>query len=1792
MSLQTNLDIYPYFDDFNQNKDYYRVLFKPGVAVQARELNQLQSILQNQIEKFGDNIFKRGTIIDGCNITLHNNLPYVKIKDLEVDGTPVNVSGYENYHVKNSSGVTAYVVKTSAGYEASAPNLNTLFVHYNSSGTDSNTGTFTADDILTVYSKDYPIIKYKVNNGSSGFSSRDSVVVVPAIAIQNSSGGKTFATNTFVAGHIITNGVANATIVEVDSTSNTDYLVLKLKPLAADLKTANSILWQFYSSDTVVESSNSLAQAKVTGIIGQGAKGTLSVDSVGKITAVTQTSLGSGYYVVPYVGIAPTSDSTVTASAISQVDITPWNYLTTVTVSNTAQLSIGTGYGITVDEGIVYQKGFFSRVAPQLTVVNKYSNTGFNKSVGFITNEAFINSNQDPTLLDNASGTYNYTAPGADRLKLTPELYVMSKEDAESNTDFLPIVEFADGRPYKQNRQTVYNVINEELAKRTYEESGNYVIDPFVLSTKDSSNIQFTSNTFQVSIDPGIAYIKGYRVETATNYIANVAKGIDTVNDPSATIRVGYGNYIRVKQLGGTFPFNTGVQVELHNTAANYLSSLGSISQPTASPIGYCRIRSLILESGEYGSPDAVYRLYVFDVAMNSGKGWNDVRSVYYGGTNKGIADTVLDAANNVLVGDMMNSSLLFKTVNAMKSADTITYNYRTVNQAANAASNGVIQIGLSGEQFPYTGDLSVFEKREIMIIPKSNYLLGANLGGSATVATNSPNIVGSSTTFTNYLNIGDYVKVANATANSIGQIQQVVNNTLLILTSNGSAAVTSGNVVLYMPSNVPISLTSYANRDRTANMNSYGNTLTIDLKSSIYDTSFGSTSANLVAIYNVKREKISYAVKTPNRNKFIRIYNANNKPANTVEGPNTGILQWPMGVADVFRLRNVYVSNGASNTTLVNANTGILYSGTANAFITVTNNRFSNGDSVVYANTSGTTCIGGLTNSTTYYCVYANTSGFALSSSRGGANLTMVANTVSENHSFTGIPLYTTPTTYGVEEVTNDFYIDANHREKQLDNAYICLKTGSNAVSDNTVILVEYDCFTTTGTVKTVSSYPVNDTLKLENMTSTINTMEIPEFIGWTGRYFDLRDQFDLRPISTNTVPLTTDLTSTAIVNPQNPTAAARFDSSSELYFPVPDTNLTANITFYQGRTDRVVLDKNQNFVVKTGIAGNMDTVPSEPIDSITIQVLHIPPYPSLPSALSSDIVKIADTKMVNSAYGQRIKNFRIQNGLNNSEVNEIQNRGYTMSDIALLDKRLRDLENYVAFTLSEAVIKSKFIPSSIVPTQDRYRYGFFVEPYENYQYAGVTNPEFKCVISDHVLNPKLKELNLELTPYTGEQGLFTIPFNEYTICNQADATDGSITGTDSITGVQAIAVTQSIAIVTQGQRSTSYSDGGSIYEDFYYTFSSVAGPVEFYVVSTDNNIAVEVSQATTQNGTYTPTVTSSAALAITAQDITSKGLQGLNGNRPIEHAGSLLTKAYGPASTGAFLEDQFKLLWTHDPINGQYVRIRVFKGANFGSLGQVGTFEYKLYYPSSVSTTETKVVQVPQSFGYVGTVNDVEPRSFTISMSYKYMLPGQIAGAAVQALIADSQKFKISVTGLKPNTYHKFILNNEDHTSKCVQQRQTTSNVDGTLLSDSSGNIILDYYYDAGINEATSDLQLQNKLASAISGTKFFTVESYDKSSVGAGSITVKYYSFLTQDEMSNYIAYLNVSKTATDTSVGSQDYAFTSVFTDTGLNQTINNAINRINRINVNWTGSGYTATGYSIGNMSYIDGFNIQ
>ena len=140
MPQQTNLNVSPYFDDFDPDNDFHRVLFKPGYPVQARELTGLQSMMQNQIEKFGKHFFKEGAKVIPGN-TGYTRLYYCVQLNNTFQGVPVTSYADQLIGTKitgTTSGVTAVVDSVLYPQDSERNNL-TLYVNYLSSNTTNNT---------------------------------------------------------------------------------------------------------------------------------------------------------------------------------------------------------------------------------------------------------------------------------------------------------------------------------------------------------------------------------------------------------------------------------------------------------------------------------------------------------------------------------------------------------------------------------------------------------------------------------------------------------------------------------------------------------------------------------------------------------------------------------------------------------------------------------------------------------------------------------------------------------------------------------------------------------------------------------------------------------------------------------------------------------------------------------------------------------------------------------------------------------------------------------------------------------------------------------------------------------------------------------------------------------------------------------------------------------------------------------------------------------------------------------------------------------------------------------------------------------------------------------------------------------------------------------------------------------------------------------------------------------------------------------------------------------------------
>ena len=144
MAQKTDLNINPYYDDFDQNKNFYKVLFKPGYPVQARELTTLQSILQGQIESFGNNFFKEGSMVLPGDVTFDSQFSAVRLNTLNLG---IDISLYIKNFVGKTitgqlSGVTATVQYVALPSDSSLVDNVTIYVKYINVGFDSQTTTF------------------------------------------------------------------------------------------------------------------------------------------------------------------------------------------------------------------------------------------------------------------------------------------------------------------------------------------------------------------------------------------------------------------------------------------------------------------------------------------------------------------------------------------------------------------------------------------------------------------------------------------------------------------------------------------------------------------------------------------------------------------------------------------------------------------------------------------------------------------------------------------------------------------------------------------------------------------------------------------------------------------------------------------------------------------------------------------------------------------------------------------------------------------------------------------------------------------------------------------------------------------------------------------------------------------------------------------------------------------------------------------------------------------------------------------------------------------------------------------------------------------------------------------------------------------------------------------------------------------------------------------------------------------------------------------------------------------
>jgi hypothetical protein len=460
----------PYFDDFSEDKNFQQILFKPGFAVQARELTQLQTILRGQIEKFGNHIFQQGSVVIPGNSRAELNIPYVKLQPT-FNSVNIDSKAFDGQTVIGASTGIEAIVKTTAGATLSDP-----------------------DTLYIVYTK-----------GSNGLPSNE------------------FETSEEI--FVKSRPNIRATLLETDST--------------------------------------------------------------------------------------------------------------------------GFGALVYVNRGVYFVNGSFVLIDQQVAILSKYTTTP-SASILLKIVETLVESDTDESLLDPANGSFNYAAPGADRVKISLELVVLPLTDPISS-DFVQIMKYQDGILLEQSRHPKYNELERSLARRTFDESGNYIsfgyrpsiVEDFKTRYNNGYSLLGSKDKIAVKVAAGKAYIQGFEVETLSDSViiidkARTADHIESLS--SVSVVPSFGQYLFVTEVTGLPSFRTRETLDLFNAVSSAADKV---------KIGTATVIAIDYHEANTTTANAIFKLFVSDITMTNGA-ISSVGSVEYAGGKAEVLHKIIAPVSGV----------------------------------------------------------------------------------------------------------------------------------------------------------------------------------------------------------------------------------------------------------------------------------------------------------------------------------------------------------------------------------------------------------------------------------------------------------------------------------------------------------------------------------------------------------------------------------------------------------------------------------------------------------------------------------------------------------------------------------------------------------------------------------------------------------------------------------------------------------------------------------------------------------------------------------------------------------------------------------------------------------------------------------------------------------------------------------------------------------------------------------------------------------------------------------------
>lgn len=1042
------------------------------------------------------------------------------------------------------------------------------------------------------------------------------------------------------------------------------------------------------------------------------------------------------------------------------------------TIAPINRTSTSVGSAAKIDAGVYFVRGYFVNVSKETLILDQYSNTPSYR-VGLNINEQIVDVSQDKSLYDNAQGFSNFAAPGADRLKISLSLTSKQLDDFRDE-NFIELFRVEKGKLIQIKNDTESSYIEEILARRTFDESGNYYVSPFKVEPLESLNdnlgngglysegestvndIVASEDNAIIKVSPGKAYVKGYEVPTDTD-LKQLPKPRTTKKVESSSSAFSVGNLLRVNNVRNApnIGLTTNYTVSLFRRRLVNGSTVGT-------PIGIARVYDFSSHIESYQNQASQFNLHLFDIQtysqIISDSPLTSISSGdYIKGNNSGANGFVQSISGQTLIVGQVsgtfiaNESLSINGISSTTSIGTFTsFSIEDVKSLSNDTFNAdtvlsnetlitgpftvTVDVGsgigtitsdngstfappikaTNAIKFSRAGVGSDIYARVTSVSPTGNSI---NIGFVDTIPGVCSGDVGVNTSIQSlYLIKPDLIQsddsslTSNLNNKNIASVD-FLNSSIYVRRTYDSLSVSSNTLTLPTLSGDYV----YASYDSERYVVSYSDGSFEDLDSASYSITNGGKDLEFtnLSVASGTCKVITTQIKSNVSQKFKRYSRSNSITISNTKytnPPNAGLAY-----TSVYgtRVEDDQISLNSADVLAVQA---VFESSTTSdptpPWITISglNSVNSTTDDLIV----GELVVGKTSGAVAVYAELKDVSQIYLIYKN--SNSFILGETISFSES--NYTATVASINAGDINIVDEFILDNGQRSHFYDFGRIIRKNGSREPSGRLKIYFDSFTFNTNdyGDLISANSYP-----------STLNKKLIPSFNGSRNT-----DVIDMRPrVSTysasNLSPF--DFRSRSFTS----------SSNNPVQILSPYENFVFDYEFYLPRTDKLTLSRNGEFNIVFGIPSE---TPLEP--QISPEVLDVATIISSPYVydVSSDI-KIVLT----------------------------DNRRYTMSDLRNIDKRVTNLELYTTLSLLETSTQNLLITDE--NGLNRFKSGFFVDEFNDYSISDFNNLSYRASIEDGILSAtsNKEKINLSLFSADNYTDFSDIDLND-TTCNNLKIT------------------------------------------------------------------------------------------------------------------------------------------------------------------------------------------------------------------------------------------------------------------------------------------------------------------------------------------------------------------------------------------------------------------------------------